>query len=117
MYLPIECTNGGTNRASFSCDSGFDWYSMNVCSILLKVVGVKVGVVLVGTPELSPSSVRNWKRKKQLLHLIYTSKGSWSKNLLEIPQNEKYFFVDFDQQSLTRLGQLWGCNDLRIHAN
>lgn len=57
--LPIECTSGGTNPASFSCDSGFDCSSMNVCSIFLRVVGVSVGVVRVGTPEFRPSSVMN----------------------------------------------------------
>lgn len=76
--LPIACTKGGTNLASFSCDSGLDWYSMKVCSMLLKVVGVRVGVVLVGTPELSPSSVRNWN-KFEITHSFHAV-STWTLN-------------------------------------
>jgi hypothetical protein len=55
----IGCTTGGTKPASFWCDSTSLCSSMNVCSMLRNVVGVRVGVVRVGTPEFSPSSVTN----------------------------------------------------------
>lgn len=62
--LPIECTKGGTKPASFSWDSGFDCNSIKVCSILRRVVGVNVGVVRVGTPELMPSRAMNCNNGK-----------------------------------------------------
>lgn len=38
---------------------------MNVCSMLLSVVGVNVGVVRVGTPEFRPSRAINCNREKE----------------------------------------------------
>lgn len=64
LNLPIECTRGGTNPASFSWGSGLDCNSIKVCSMFLRVVGVKVGVVLVGTPEFKPSRVINCNKRK-----------------------------------------------------
>lgn len=62
MYLPIEWTRGGTNPASFSWLSVSDCNSIKVCSMFRSVVGVKVGVVLVGTPEFNPSKFKNCKK-------------------------------------------------------
>lgn len=65
LYLPIEWTRGGTNPASFSWLSGFDCNSIKVCSMFRNVVGVRVGVVRVGTPEFRPSRVINCNKKEQ----------------------------------------------------
>lgn len=41
--------------------------SRKVCSIFLRVVGVRVAVVLVGTPELSPSRATNCNKEKNIV--------------------------------------------------
>jgi len=57
----LGCTRGGTKPAWLLCVSGAGIAgtppnSRNVCSMFRRVVGVRVGVVRVGTPQWSPPS-------------------------------------------------------------
>jgi len=54
----LGCMSGGTKPAWLLCVSGAGTppNSKKVCSMFLKVVGVRVGVVRVGTPQWRPPS-------------------------------------------------------------
>ena len=74
VWAGVGCdgsTRGGTNPASLLWEADSLVSSRKVCSILRRVVGVSVGVVLVGTPLCSPSKDISWSNKNKIFSLVY----------------------------------------------